>query len=105
MSFRTVFHLSPGLQVSVMDGAEIIQRILELLSSEDDGTCKEWVACIVTELVEHAPRLLPLPQPCAVLLSGMQLPHMARSIPKYLEVGSCLCNTIGRMKSAIIATT
>ena len=70
----------------MLDGSEIIQRMLELLGGEEEATCKEWVACIVTELVEHCPMLLQQAQPRAVLLSGMQLPHMAKSIPKYLEV-------------------
>jgi hypothetical protein len=74
------------LQVQVTDGSVIIQRMLELLSQEDDELCRDWVACIVTELVEHTIQLLPLAQPKAVLLYGMQLPNMSKDIPNYLEV-------------------
>lgn len=60
--------------------------MLELLSQEDDETCREWANCIVTDLAHSAGYLLETREQKDALISGLQLASTIPYICNRLEV-------------------
>lgn len=78
------------LQQSHLDGPDIVRRMLELLSQEQEAVCDEWANCIVSDLAEAAGDLWKTPANKSVLLFALQMPVAAPHIAERLEVRSIL---------------
>ena len=74
------------MQMTLVDGCEIVQRMLELLSQEIDPTCHEWAAVIVEDLVEHAKQLFRSEASKELLLYAIQIPADLDPVPARLQV-------------------
>lgn len=74
------------VQTSLVDGCEIVQRMLELLSQEDDTTCHEWASVIVEDLVDHAKELFNNEASKELLLLAIQIPADPDPVPIRLQV-------------------
>lgn len=78
--------LSCLTQQSQYNGSEIVRRILELLSQEDEAICRDWINCIVADLTASAGELVQEPQQTALLVYGLQLPPAVPFICDRLQV-------------------
>lgn len=62
--------------------------MLELLSQESDGTCQEWAAVIVEDLVDHAQELFRNQASKELLLNAIQIPADPDPVPARLQVSA-----------------
>lgn len=74
------------MQITLVDGCEIIQRMLELLSQETDETCHEWASVIIEDLIDHAQELFKSKKSKDLFLYAIQLPGDPDPIPARLQV-------------------
>ena len=67
-------------------GPELVQRMLELLSQEQDSICDDWVRHMVSLLVQQSATLVATPGCRELLTYSLDLPAVAKEVPTHLEV-------------------